>query len=148
MINEDRYCLHWGCEKTYREIENVDKKPCLFHPGRWDFGHTGMTITQALEDKSSILWGPHWTCCRQGWKSKGCTRGVHSGPTIKGHEGVMKKFKWPDPKAQVYFKKIISDHWKKFLSKYTLDDPKTVESIFNYFASTKGTAGVFFGFLS
>ena len=110
--------------------------------GRWDFGHTGLSITQAVEDKSSVLWGPHWTCCRKGWKARGCTRGGHRGPKLKNYEKNPRKFKWPDPRAQVYFKKIISKQWKAFLEKRTVEDPKTVETIFHYFASTHGTGGV------
>ena len=30
---EERYCLHWGCEKLYRNVENTEKKLCVFHPG-------------------------------------------------------------------------------------------------------------------
>ena len=31
---EDRYCLHWGCEKVFKKLDNVGKKPCVFHPGK------------------------------------------------------------------------------------------------------------------
>ncbi len=109
--------------------------------GHWDFGHTGITITQALEDKSSILWGPHWTCCRKGWRAKGCTRGIHHGPSLKTYDTNPRKYKWPDLRAQIYFKKVISEHWKDFMSKYTSEDPKATESVFHYFASTKGAGG-------
>ena len=140
--NEDRYCLHWGCEKVYRQADNLEVKPCLFHPGRWDFGHTGVTITQAIQDKTTILWGPHWTCCRRGWRSKGCKRGFHWGPALSAYETAPREYKWPDPRAQIYFKKKVSERWSKFLSKYVIEDPRAVEAVFHYFASTKGTNGV------
>jgi len=41
--------LNWGCEKEYKEIENKKKKTCWYHPGKWDFGHTGITVTTARE---------------------------------------------------------------------------------------------------
>ena len=28
-----RYCLHWGCERMYKNSENHGRKPCRFHPG-------------------------------------------------------------------------------------------------------------------
>ncbi len=30
---EEHYCLHWGCEKVYKNLDNVGHKPCRFHPG-------------------------------------------------------------------------------------------------------------------
>ena len=143
IANEDRYCLHWGCEKVYRKIENEGKTPCCFHPGKWDFGNTGQTITQSLEDKSTILWKPHWTCCRKTWKANGCTRGIHSGPPLSEYGGSVKKYKWPDYRAQIYFKKHISEHWKQFLNDQVLKYFRPVEEVFNSFAATKGTDGVF-----
>lgn len=139
---EDRYCFHWGCEKVYKNLENQDRLPCRFHPGRWDFGHSGLSITQAMEDKTCVLWEPHWTCCRGKWKTPGCKRGVHKGPRLKVYEKNEKKYKWPDLRAQIYFKKSISEHWKEFLSKHTYEDIRSLEAIFNYFASSKGTNGV------
>jgi hypothetical protein len=145
--NEDRFYLHWGCEKVYREIDNDKKKPCLFHPGKWDFGHTGETITQALENKASILWKLHWSCCRKSWKAKGCTRGVHSGPSLSVYEQAPKKYKWPDYRAQIfYFKKRVSKHWKEYLDNQVLKALRPVEEMFDHIAATKGTDGVLFLF--
>ena len=140
--NEDRYCMHWGCEKVYKNLENYDRSPCRFHPGRWDFGHSGDSITQAMEDKSSVLWGPHWTCCRGKWTDPGCTRGAHRGIRLVVYMKNEKKYKWPDLRAQVYFKKKISEHWKIFLSKHTYENIHALENVFNNFASSKGTKGV------
>eukprot|EP00831_Metopus_contortus_P060523 TRINITY_DN5242_c0_g2_i1.p1 TRINITY_DN5242_c0_g2~~TRINITY_DN5242_c0_g2_i1.p1 ORF type:complete len:1020 (+),score=217.71 TRINITY_DN5242_c0_g2_i1:183-3242(+) len=137
---EDRFCLHWGCEKVYKNKDNFERKPCRFHPGKWDFGHTGVSITEAMEDQKSVLWGPHWTCCRKNWKTKGCQWGEHRGPPLKVYEANPKKFMWPDMRAQVYFRKVISEHWKQFIDKYQIDI-KGVETMFHYFASTKGIEG-------
>jgi len=142
--NEDRFCLHWGCEKIYREIDKDKRRPCLFHPGKWDFGHTGESITQALENKANILWEPHWTCCRKPWKAKGCTRGLHSGPPLSVYEKAPKKYKWPDYRAQIYFKRRISKHWKEYLDNQVLKTLRPVEEVFDHVAATKGTDGVLY----
>ena len=39
--------MNWACEKTYKEFHNKKKKMCWCHTGVWDFGHTGITITEA-----------------------------------------------------------------------------------------------------
>lgn len=74
-----RYCLRWACEKTYIETENTERS-CLCHPGKWDHGSTGTKMAQFVSEfnvdpksleKTTILWKPHWTCCRGGWESRG-----------------------------------------------------------------------------
>eukprot|EP01016_Furgasonia_blochmanni_P043743 TRINITY_DN5984_c0_g2_i3.p1 TRINITY_DN5984_c0_g2~~TRINITY_DN5984_c0_g2_i3.p1 ORF type:complete len:546 (+),score=119.87 TRINITY_DN5984_c0_g2_i3:764-2401(+) len=73
---EERYCLNWACEKSYKEIENKKKRTCKCHPGTYDFGHTGLTVSKATQDYleslkppvkgaskdggTVYLWGPHW----------------------------------------------------------------------------------------
>ena len=91
--NEYRVCLRHGCQKTTKEsgkkalFEFTDfendkakekrRKTCFFHPGSYDFGHTGVTtVSQASTD---TLWKPHWTCCRKEWDSDGCESGYHDG---------------------------------------------------------------------
>lgn len=145
MVKEDRYCLHWGCEKVYREADNVGKRLCVFHPGRWDFGPTGETMTQAMQDKAALLWRPHWTCCRRNWQAPGCSRGTHKGPSIKQLGGEVKKYKWPDFRAQIYFQKRISNHWKSFMENQVMKTVRPVEEVFDYFAKTKGSEGVVAG---
>ena len=140
--NDVRYCLHWGCEKTYNEFDNVDKKPCRYHPGRWDFGPTGETMTQVMQDKSARLWRPHWTCCRKKWTAQGCVKGIHNGPSIKETKGDVKKYKWPDCRAQIYFKKRVSPHWNEFMEKHVVPTMRPVEEVFDYFVKTKGSEGV------
>eukprot|EP00826_Nyctotherus_ovalis_P061542 TRINITY_DN8768_c0_g2_i1.p2 TRINITY_DN8768_c0_g2~~TRINITY_DN8768_c0_g2_i1.p2 ORF type:complete len:183 (+),score=46.44 TRINITY_DN8768_c0_g2_i1:1313-1861(+) len=138
---EDRYCLHWGCERTYRAADNGGRH-CLFHPGKWDFGHTGKTVAQTLKDEKTVLWKPHWSCCRKPWKAKGCTRGAHSGPPLSVYEEAPKKYKWPDYRAQIYFKKRISTHWREYMDKQVLNNVRPVEEVFDNFAATKGVDGV------
>ena len=69
----ERYCLRWGCDQIYTQNQNKLKKMCVFHPGKWDFGHTGVTIRQVMEgiSKNNMLWKPHWTCCRHEWDAPG-----------------------------------------------------------------------------
>ena len=74
--NNDRYCLNWGCEKTFTLYQNRKKVMCRYHPGRYDFGHTGLTIAQTIGEygrgeSDVIWWKPHWTCCRGEWASRG-----------------------------------------------------------------------------
>lgn len=80
--DEPRYCFRWACEKMYKEVDNTERS-CLCHPGKWDHGSTGTKMTvfvseMATFDKSTlnrttILWKPHWTCCRGAWDSRGKT---------------------------------------------------------------------------
>jgi hypothetical protein len=76
---EVRYCLNWACEKTFRDVENSERS-CLYHPGKWDHGSTGTKMVEFIKEmrvdpknlqKKTILWPPHWTCCRKGWTDKG-----------------------------------------------------------------------------
>jgi len=81
-----KYCLNWGCEQYFLEPENLLKKRCYFHPGRWDFGHNGYKITETMSGISSgkILWKPHWTCCRKDWNTKGKYKKVARKVIIMG----------------------------------------------------------------
>lgn len=63
--------MNWGCGIQYIHAEN-QKDSCKYHPGRYDFGHTGLKIKETIEeyrkvDSDKILWKPHWTCCRGYW---------------------------------------------------------------------------------
>lgn len=121
--NDGRYCLNWACEKVFKQSENKKTKTCRYHPGVWDFGHTGITVTQAVEefskkDSSNILWKPHWSCCRKPWENRGCTKGKHRGPLIS--EMSDRKYKWPSEQAQKYFSKRVSPFWLE-----KINDPKT-----------------------
>ena len=77
LENENRYCLNWACEKTYKECDNHDRA-CICHTGYWDFGHSGI-----LKGKETIvLWEPHWRCCGGKWEDQGCQQTRHSGPLV------------------------------------------------------------------
>jgi hypothetical protein len=76
--DEPRYCLRWTCEKIYKGPENHNRA-CLCHPGKWDHGSTGTKLLNFIKEvsdpksteKNTILWHPHWTCCRGSWDSPG-----------------------------------------------------------------------------
>lgn len=59
-------CQNWGCDKEYMADRN-DKKECLHHPGRFEFG------------SEQGLWPEGWTCCRKEWDAQGCAMGNHRG---------------------------------------------------------------------
>lgn len=129
--NEDRVCINWGCGgKIYKDVANFTKPRCVSHPGVWDFGHTGISTRKAIEDmnsseKSSILWKPHWTCCRnENFAAKGCKTVYHSGPLKAEYQ--PRKFEWPDPNSQVYFAKVVRPGWKDTVEKVHTFDEETV----------------------
>jgi hypothetical protein len=37
----------------------------------------------------------------------------HKGPYVEDWEETKREFQWPDPRAQIYFKKKISTLWRK-----------------------------------
>ncbi len=145
-----RYCLNWGCVKNqYKEINNTDTS-CYAHSGVWDHGSTGTKMKQYVRefeitdkkrlDTHVVMWEPHWTCCRKEWKVignllnkfLGCTKRRHKGPILSELENV-RKYLWPDdPRAKLYFPKIVSDKWKTMLEKYQLDE-KNVKKIVSKF---------------
>jgi hypothetical protein len=106
-----RHCMNWACERIYSDERN-HKKACLAHTGRWDFGHTGVNVSRAAE--AGAMWEPHWTCCRKDWESEGCTRLMHFGPYLEEYAAnPPRKYQWPDPRVQSYFRKNISILWKR-----------------------------------
>jgi len=87
--------LNWGCKSNiYKEAQNYHGS-CYYHPGVWDHGSTGTKMvvfvkefsllqqikenkdSKELKDKRAadkthtVMWEPHWTCCRQDWSSQG-----------------------------------------------------------------------------
>ena len=110
MDQLDKVCLNWACGKTYKEANNHNKA-CRCHTGRWDFGNS----VRSCQDTSSsdLMWEPHWTCCRQPWDSEGCTKMRHRGVYTEIYEETKREFQWPDPNAQIYFKKKISTLWRR-----------------------------------
>lgn len=77
--------MNWSCSSPkYFQSENKPpfKPLCRFHSGKYDFGHTGMTIAETIgewnkEKSEKIWWKPHWTCCRGNWRDRGCSIGYH-----------------------------------------------------------------------
>jgi hypothetical protein len=77
--DEPRYCVRWGCEKSYKPVDN-HHRACRCHPGKWDHGSTGTKMVEFASEfsqdpktleKRTILWRPHWTCCGKDWKEPG-----------------------------------------------------------------------------
>lgn len=106
----DQVCLHWGWGKTFKEANN-QKRSCLCHTGRWDFGNSVKGCSNTASD--NLMWDPHWTCCRKDWSDPGWKRMKHKGVYLETYEKIKREYQWPDVRAQIYFKKRISFLWRK-----------------------------------
>ena len=141
LENMERICLNWGCNVTYKQIEN-EPKACRFHPGKWDFGHTGSSLKDLnstnLASMPTPLWKPHWTCCRKDWNKPGCRRYFHRGPIKSTFDINTRKYHWPDERAQIYFAKNISQTWNKKLQDSCMFDKEKVEKIYHLLAKLYG----------
>lgn len=69
--NDIFICSNYGCKK---EVELDSTEKCTFHFGKWDFGHTGTTLKETINNSELILWKEHWTCCGQDWDSTTCKK--------------------------------------------------------------------------
>jgi len=126
---EKKQCLNFGCNKLFFDTPEAHKKhKCIYHPGRFDHGCTGIKMNKYVsemnlppKERKSVLWEPHWTCCIKGWDSPGCKKGKHSGLFPEEVESQnLRPFKWPDVRAKLYFTKNISDKWKASLEHYQI----------------------------
>ena len=142
---KERVCMNWACGQRYTQAKN-HKRACRCHTGRWDFGHTGLNVKQmagGIVTPQDLMWMPHWSCCRKDWDADGCTKMPHNGPYVE--EAEEQKFKWPDTKAQYFFKKThVSKLWKKKLEDHCNYDETDVNRAFNWCLSNVGSAGVIF----
>lgn len=129
--DEARYCTRYACDKIYKEADNGEKS-CKCHPGKWDHGSTGSKMVDFIREmntdpksleKTTILWKPHWTCCRGEWNAPGCRRMKHRGPVAEEFLKSGRNYKWPDQRLKLHFPKIVSDKWKMFLQKYMYPEP-------------------------
>eukprot|EP00742_Colponemidia_sp_Colp-10_P005695 GILJ01006088.1.p1 GENE.GILJ01006088.1~~GILJ01006088.1.p1 ORF type:complete len:1081 (+),score=139.19 GILJ01006088.1:174-3245(+) len=104
-----KFCTNWACEKEFVEARN-GPRACLHHPGKWDFGHP------------DGLWAQHWTCCKKDWETPGCTRGKHIGSTNESFAD--RRWHWPHPSAQRFFKKkpswYISNRLERYVEENTI----------------------------
>lgn len=143
MNKKERNCLNWACEKVYKE-ENNHPRACLTHTGRWDFGHTGQSVTKVADGVSAdeLMWAPHWTCCRKGWEDDGCTRMKHKGPFTENYPTEKRPFKWPDVRAQSYFQKMISGLWRDKLSQQCDYDEEKLRRLIRRASEDIGYGGV------
>jgi hypothetical protein len=148
--DEPRFCVRWACEKVFKSQDN-HKRACQCHPGKWDHGSTGTKMEEYMKEvnadpksieKTTILWRPHWTCCRGDWNTAGilnisklgCRFKKHIGPLLFEYQQNPRKYKWPDVRLKIYFPKVVSQKWKNFLEKYTYSVEK-VRDVCNKFKS-------------
>ena len=130
----DRICFNVGCKKIYKEANNEDRS-CKCHPGLWDFGGNGSGIKMddifhkyhnPVDDKIQLdnIWKPHWTCCGGDWRSKPCTRCRHHGPLKKDEEKYEGRFKYPDVRYKLNFKRIVGDKWASYIENYQISEAR------------------------
>jgi hypothetical protein len=140
--DEPRYCTRYACDKIYKETENSEKS-CKCHPGKWDHGSTGAKMVDFIREmnsdpksleKQTILWKPHWTCCRGEWNAPGCRRMKHRGPLAEEFLKSGRNYKWPDQRLKLHFPKVVSDKWKNFLQKYMYPEPVVKAICKKYFS--------------
>ena len=135
----ERKCFNVGCKRKYKDSNNTDKS-CLCHPGRWDFGGNGSGVNMEviyqkyntpIDDKIILenIWKPHWTCCGKDWNSKPCTKCRHHGPLIRDLARYDNRFKYPDVRYKLNFKRIVGDKWLEYLEKNIPSPQKMRETI-------------------
>ena len=119
----DRYCFNWGCGKTYKDANNDDNS-CKCHPGKWDHGFSGTTTVKfiAMHNENMELWRPHWTCCRGDWNSKPCKRCKHHGPLKTDLRFYDMRYKYPDQRMKLRFKRVVGDKWMAYMEKFVYDE--------------------------
>ena len=133
----ERRCFNVGCKRKYKESSNTDKS-CYCHPGKWDFGGNGSGVTMStiytkyntpIEDKIILenIWKPHWTCCGRDWNDKPCTKCRHHGPLIRDLGRYDMRFRYPDVRYKLNFKRIVGDKWMEYLEKNTISEAKKNE---------------------
>ena len=67
-------------KNTYKDVDNLVGS-CKAHVGVWDHGSTGTKMRQYVSEfqirdkkslsKQTVMWEPHWTCCRRDWDAEG-----------------------------------------------------------------------------
>ena len=130
----DRKCFNIGCKQIYKEANNEDKS-CRCHPGKWDFGGNGSGVkmdfiydkyTHPVDEKIQLdnIWKPHWTCCGGDWLSKPCTKCRHHGPLVQDLHKYDMRFRYPDIRFKLTFKRIVGDKWTSFVEKYQISEQK------------------------
>ena len=132
----DRYCFNWGCGKIFKDSTSTETS-CRCHPGKWDHGFSGSTTVQfmALKSENLTLWAPHWTCCRGGWNSKPCKRCPHHGPLLEDLKYYDMRYKYPDQRMKLRFKRIVGDKWMSYLEQSTFDETQVRKICKAYFDS-------------
>jgi len=133
-----KICLNWGCGRQFKDVEEENlQNSCRCHPGKYDHGSTGTKMRNYISEmklppneRKTILYEPHWTCCRGQWESLGCRMMNHRGVFKDEYEEKkLRPYNWPDIRAKLYFEKVISDKWKESLKRYIYSYQK-VKKIF------------------
>ena len=137
-MTDFKICLNWACGHQFKDIDKENNpKSCKHHPGKFDHGSTGIKMENYIselsklpKERKSVIWEPHWTCCRKGWSEPGCKFSKHRGVFVEEfNEKKIRPYMWPDIRAKLYFTKIISDKWKKTIKQYTPSAAKVKKAI-------------------
>ena len=91
----------------------------------FDKYHTPVDDKIILEN----IWKPHWTCCGKGWDSEPCTRCRHHGPLMKDIAKYDMRFKYPDVRYKLNFKRIVGDKWVDYLERNVQSEQKMKDII-------------------
>lgn len=111
-------CTGIGCGFEFDAQRN---SKCRSHFGKWDFGHTGVTISSAARDGSKgVWWEPHWTCCGRGWKDPCTNFHLHTGVPIE--KFVEIPVNQENPETQQYYRKRVRESWLKYLERFRIPD--------------------------
>lgn len=128
---EDKLCLNWGCNKSFRDTTDHNlKNSCRCHPGKFDHGSSGSKMESYIreietlnKDRKTAFWEPHWTCCRKEWNHPGCKLTYHKGKFPEEIENSnLRPYIWPDVRAKLYFEKTVSDKWRQNIKKYVYSE--------------------------
>jgi hypothetical protein len=71
------------------------------------------------------MWDAQWTCCGKNWEEPGCSQTSHKGVLVTSYLGkkLLNQDKWPNKKAQLYFKRqtgIKNDLWSEKIRHWRL----------------------------
>ena len=82
--------------------------------------------THPVDEKIQLdnIWKPHWTCCGGDWLSKPCTKCRHHGPLVQDLHKYDMRFRYPDIRFKLTFKRIVGDKWTSFVEKYQISEQK------------------------
>ena len=68
------------------------------------------------------LWKPHWACCRGEWNSKPFKTCKHHVPLKTDLRIYDMRYKYPDQRMKLRFKRVVTDKWKDYMSGFEYDE--------------------------